>query len=68
MNPTIKRYILSSATTFLAVFFTTVGAQLTLSGGQMELNYAFFVSLFMIAVRAGVKGMMEALVGVNADK
>jgi len=60
MNETTKRYIISSVTTFLAVFLTTLGAQLQVSGG-IEFTQAFFFGAVIIASRAGVKSVVENL-------
>ena len=68
MNDTMKRYLVSSLTTFLAVFLTTVGAQIG-TIGQVEFTYAFFISIVLIGIRAATKAVVESIPTLGkADK
>ena len=68
MNDTMKRYLVSSLTTFLAVFLTTVGAQIS-TIGQVEFTYAFFISIVLIGIRAATKAVVESIPTLGkADK
>ncbi len=68
MNDVTRRYLVSSLTTFIAMFATTVGAQLTLAG-TVEFTFAFWAGVITIAVRAAIKAVVESipLLG-SADK
>ena len=68
MNPTFKRYLVSSITTFSTVFLISVGAQL--SAGTItpdNLGWGVVGSIAFAAVRAGVKAVIEALSGHTGD-
>lgn len=65
MNPTLKRYVLSSLSTFITVELATVSLQL--SAGGIEWTWAFWFSVGMVAFRAGVKAVIEALANQHAD-
>lgn len=68
MNDTLRRYLVSSLTTFLAVLLTTLGAQITLAG-TVEFNFAFWAGVLTIAVRAATKAVVEAIPTLgSADK
>ena len=69
MNDTIRRYLVSSLTTFSSTLFTVIGAQLMLAG-TIQFNWAFFVGIFMVAVRSAFKVTLEAIpaLGGHADK
>lgn len=67
MNDTIKRYLISAVTTFLAVFLTTIGLQLQ-NGAPIALTSSFVISLLLVGVRAGTKAVVENLAGSTADK
>lgn len=69
MNPTIQRYVISSITTFAAMFLVTLGTQLTV--GTLDIQHiggATIVSLLAVAFRAGVKAVVESLVPTNGDQ
>lgn len=66
MNDTIKRYLISSTTTFLATFFGSLALQF--QNGGMYFTGAFVLSLLAIAARAGIKAVVEGLIGTHADK
>ncbi len=63
----MRRYILSSATTFLTAFFGSLAIQLG-NGTGLQFTGAFVLSLLAIASRAGIKLVVESFVGVHADK
>lgn len=66
MTPTIKRYLISSITTFATAFFLFIGTNLT----QLDLAHltgASFAGFLMIATRAGFKAIVEGLAGEHAD-
>lgn len=66
MNPTIKRYLTSSTTTFLTVFFATLSVNIGHLNGAI-ISGTLVWSLIMIAARAAVKGVIEKLTGDHAD-
>lgn len=65
-NPTVKRYILSSISTFSAMFFLSLSLQLT-NGSGIQLTGAFLLSLLSVAIRAGAKAVVESFAGQHAD-
>lgn len=66
MNPTIKRYVLSSATTFLTSFFGVLAMQLA-GGVPADVTGTFVLGLITVAVRAGIKALVESAAGQHAD-
>jgi hypothetical protein len=61
MNQTLKRYLISSTTTFLSAFLLALGVQLhngVLANGDVQASVIFGVVL--VAFRAGVKALVEA--------
>lgn len=66
MNPTIKRYLISSTITFLTAFFGTLAIQLN-AGFPPVVNVAFVVAILSSAARAGVKALVEWVATQNAD-
>ena len=68
MNPIIKRYLVSSLTTFLTTFLSVAALQLQ-AAGAIELNSAFFVGIAGVAIRAAFKAVVEAVPTLgSADK
>lgn len=68
MNPTLKRYLISSLTTFATVFFISVGAQLSSGALSVDnLGWGIVLSIGGVAVRAAVKAVIEALAGHTGD-
>ena len=63
---TIKRYALSSLSTFVAVGLMTVGQEIS-AGTPIMWTTAFWLALLMVAARAGVKAVIEGLAQQNAD-
>lgn len=61
----IRRYALSSLTTFLAFFLLSLGTQLQMAG-EMEFTSSFFFGMISVAVRAGVKAVVEMMPAVIA--
>lgn len=61
MNPTLKRYLVSSIVTFVATFLGTISLQL--SGGlPVEITAPVILGILGIALRAAVKVVIESLV------
>lgn len=67
MTPTIKRYILSSAVTFTGAFLTVLSVDFNQITNPQTLTFGVIVSLILVAVRAGAKAVIEAIVGGHAD-
>jgi hypothetical protein len=65
MNPTLKRYVLSSLTTFITVGIMTLA--LMLEAGPIEWTAAFWFAALMTAARAGVKAAVEAVLVKPTD-
>lgn len=59
MNPTLKRYLASSAVTFLSVFLLTLGASFTTETVESSLSFSAIGGLIGVAVRAAVKAVLE---------
>lgn len=70
MNETLKRYLVSSITTFCAMFFSTLALQLTAGAITPEtLTLNALISVGAVAVRAGIKAVVEAVPTLgSADK
>lgn len=66
MNETLRRYLLSSSTTFLTAFFGSLAFQIG-NGMSIQFTGAFVLSLLSVAVRAGIKVLVESGVGQHAD-
>jgi hypothetical protein len=68
MNTTLKRYAVSSATTFVTAFLISVGAQLTTTHITPEtLGWGIVLSIGVSACRAAIKAVIEAFSGVKGD-
>lgn len=68
MNPVLKRYLVSSLTTFLTTFLSVAALQIQAAGG-VELTSAFFVGIAGVAIRAAFKAVVEAIPTLgSADK
>lgn len=65
MNPTLKRYLLSSLTTFITVAAATLSVQL--SAGVVQWTWAFWFSVIIVVVRAGIKAVVETFASQTAD-
>jgi len=65
MNPTLRRYLLSSLTTFTSVALMTLF--IMLETGPVEWTATFWFAVTMTAARAGVKAVIEALVKPTED-
>ena len=63
MNPTIKRYLVSSLTTFLASFFLTLSVQF--KAGITDFTVAAVFAVISVAARAGVKAVVEMFPALN---
>ena len=66
MNDTMKRYIVSSVTTFLTAFFGVLAIQLG-SGVPLELTWTFVFGVASVAARAGVKAVVESIASKPGD-
>ncbi len=61
MNPTIKRYLVSSVVTFTTTFLISVGAQLAMLHISPEtLGIGLVLSVVATASRAAVKALIES--------
>ena len=68
MNQTLKRYLISSATTFVTAFLISVGAQLTMANlSPANLGWGIVISIAVAGLRAGVKAVVESLTGTIGD-
>lgn len=65
MNIFQSRYVLSSVNTFITVFVTTLGIQL--SSGGIAWTGVFWFSVLIVCARAAVKAVMESFAGTTAD-
>lgn len=65
MNPTLKRYLLSSLTTLVATFLSLLAMQI--NNGGIQWTVTFWVTAAMVALRGAVKALTEGLVGQHAD-
>ena len=57
MNPTLKRYLISSLITFLSTFLLVLGTELSVDA----IDTSAIVALALTAVRAGIKAVGENL-------
>jgi hypothetical protein len=65
MNPTIKRYLISSATTFVATFLITGGVSIQNGAlGNDAITASILFGIFMVAFRAAVKAVVEGFAGM----
>ena len=62
---TLKRYLLSSLTTFITVGVATLALQL--QAGAIQWTWAFWFTIGMVVLRAAGKAVIETLAGVHAD-
>lgn len=62
MNPTLKRYLISSGVTFATAFLISVGAQLAMMHITPEtFGIGIVLSICATASRAAVKALIESL-------
>ena len=61
-----QRYALSSLTTFAAAAVLALASQIV-QGMTIEWTISFWFALISVAIRAGVKALLEGAVGQNAD-
>lgn len=57
MNPTLKRYLISSGVTFATAFFGMLAVEL--KAGVASFTIALVFSLVSVAARAGIKAVIE---------
>ena len=67
LNPTTRRYILSSAVTFVSTFLLFVGFNLENMGTEV-LTWSAISGVIMAGVRAGIKALAESYMQETADK
>ncbi len=67
MNPTLQRYLLSTAITFVSTFMVVLGTNLPSALSGQTLTFALIGSIIMIAMRATVKAVGENMVGGHGD-
>lgn len=66
---TFERYAVSSLTTFVTAFVVALGAQLAAAPlTAASLTWSVAASLGLVALRAGVKAVVEAWYGDVGDK
>lgn len=66
MSDTTKRHVVSGLQTFAAAAILDVSAQLSVIG-HIEWTSAFFVALLGVAIRAGIKAVVEMTMGASGD-
>jgi hypothetical protein len=62
MNPTVKRYLISSATTFISTFLIVGGVAIQ-NGAADTFTPSAIIAVAMTAFRAAVKAVVEAYAG-----
>lgn len=73
LNPTIKRYVISSVHTFLSVFSVSLIASIdiALNSSEITMTKGFWFSLIssalVTAVRAVVKSLSESMTKTSVD-
>ena len=68
MNPTLKRYLVSSGITFVTAFLISIGAQLTVANiNPPALGWGIVLSIGATAFRAAIKALLESLSGTTGD-
>ena len=68
MNSTIKRYLISSATTFVTAFLISVGSELSSTHITPEtVGWGVVLSIGFTALRVAVKAVVEAFSGTTGD-
>ncbi len=69
MNQTIKRYLVSAATTFATAFLISVGAQLTAAHITPEtLGWGIVLSVGAAGFRTAIKAVIESFSGLSGDQ
>ncbi len=68
MNQTLKRYLVSSGTTFVTTFLISIGVQLSATHITPEtLGWGVVISVGASALRAAIKAVIEGLSGLTGD-
>jgi hypothetical protein len=65
-HPTLQRYFTSSLTTFLTAFLGMLTIELG-NGVTLQFTGVFWFSLLTVAVRAGIKAVVESFTTTHAD-
>lgn len=68
MNPTLKRYLVSSLTTFLTAFIGSLALQLQAGAlSPTNLTISAVLAVLATAARAAVKPVIEILFGTTGE-
>lgn len=68
MNPTFKRYLISSTTTFVTAFLISLGSELSSAQITPEtVGWGIVLSIGFTALRTAVKAVVEAFSRANGD-
>lgn len=68
MNPTLKRYAISSIITFVSMFLISVGAQLSMGAITADnLTLGAVLSIIFVALRAAIKAVVEAFAAPKTE-
>lgn len=67
MSDAMKRYVLSSAVTFASTFLLVLGANVGQISDPKMLTTSGIIAILMVASRAAVKAVIEAVAGGHAD-
>lgn len=66
MNQTTKRYLISSAITFVSMFALSIAYQLEAGAlSADEFTWSAVLGVIFVALRAGVKGLVELLIPLS---
>lgn len=66
MNPTVKRYLVSSVTTFVTMFLIALGAFVA-DAGAVEWTSAFWFAGITTGIRAAFKAVVESLANQHGE-
>lgn len=68
MNPTFKRYLISSTTTFVTAFLISMGSELSSAHISPEtLGWGIVLSIGFTALRTAIKAVVEAFSRTTGD-
>lgn len=68
MNPTLKRYLVSSTTTFVTFFLISITAQLQAGAISPDnVGWSVLGSIVGVAIRAAIKPAIEVITGFTGD-
>lgn len=66
MNPTVKRYLVSSVTTFVTMFIISIAAFVA-DAGSVEWTSAFWFAGITTGIRAAFKAVVESLASQTGE-